>query len=223
MALPAYRLSCRIRSHGIDYEAPREEPSAALARGGAMSVPSRSIEGRGAAPLGGTVTAALIIVIPLALATHLLRRAARHHRTVAHRARRAAVRAAARADGDGHADLDRARPFGADLSVHPFRCRSEDGRLEAVHQHRPLRDHGDSVLHPGRQFSHYRRRGAPHDRFRHFADRSLVWRAGAGRRRRLRVVRRDLRLVGSDRRRHRLDHVAGAAGEAAIRRVSAPA
>ena len=93
--------------------------------------------------------------------------------------------------------------------------------LEAVHQHRPLRDHGDPVLHPGRQFSHHRRRRAPHDRFRHLADRALVWRARPGRRRRLRAVCRDLRLLGRDRRRHRLDHAAGDVAErlsAAFRR-----
>ena len=43
------------------------------------------------------------------------------------------------------------------------------GGAEAVHRHREVRDHGDPVLHPGRQLPHPWRRRAPHDRFRHLA------------------------------------------------------
>jgi len=93
---------------------------------------------------------------------HLRAGALRRHRAVPVNAHGAAVRAAARPDGDRHADLDRARPVGAHISVHPVERRSQDGRAQAVHQHRPLRDHGDPILHPGRQLSHFRWGGAAH-------------------------------------------------------------
>ena len=96
----------------------------------------------------------------------LLRGTAARDRAVAHRARRAFVRVAAGADGVRHADLDRARAFGPRLFVHPFRRRSEDGRAEIVHQPRPFRDHGDSVLHSRRQSADDRRRRPAHDRLR---------------------------------------------------------
>ena len=177
----------------------------------------KSVAGR----RSGAIMATLIVAVPLVLALVCvlarldiieLSQSVRAELLFAH---------AARPDGDRHADLDRARAVGADLSVHSLQRRSEDGGAETLHQHRPLRDHGDPVLHPGRQFSHLRRGGAPHDRFRHLADRALVWRPRPRRRRRLRAVRGDFRLVGGDRGRHRLDHPAGDRAErlsAALRR-----
>src|SRR5581483_10880417 len=47
----------------------------------------------------------------------LLRRTAAYHRAVTYRAGRASVCLAAGADGDRHADFDRAWPVGADLFV----------------------------------------------------------------------------------------------------------
>src|SRR3954449_9600885 len=60
--------------------------------------------------------------------------------------------AADRADADGHADLDRARHDGSDLHLHHDQRADRVGRAEAVHRHRQFRDHGDPVLHSGRQF-----------------------------------------------------------------------
>ena len=80
---------------------------------------------------------------------------------------------------------------------------------EAVHRHRELRDHGDPVLHPGRQFPHPWRRRAPDDRFRDLADRALARRTGACRHRRLRDVRAGVRLERRHRRGDRRDRAAG--------------
>jgi hypothetical protein len=82
-------------------------------------------------------------------------------------------------DADRHADLDFARPDGADLPVHADRSADGFGGAEAVHRHREVRDHGDSVLHSGRQFPDSRRRGAAHDRLRH-RDASAIGHGGLG-------------------------------------------
>jgi hypothetical protein len=66
------------------------------------------------------------------------------------------VRAFARADGLRNADFDRARPIGADLFVHSFRCQPEDGGPEIIHKHQSFRDHGDPFLYPGGKLSHRR-------------------------------------------------------------------
>jgi hypothetical protein len=65
---------------------------------------------------------------------------------------------------------------------------------EAVHRHREVRDHGDPVLHPGRQFPHAWRRGR---RMINFATdgRPLAWRSRPRRRDGLRAVRRVSRLL----------------------------
>ena len=60
--------------------------------------------------------------------------AARPDRAAAGHARRHRVRAAARADADRHAGLDRARPDRADLHVHADRRADRIGRAEAVHR-----------------------------------------------------------------------------------------
>ena len=72
-----------------------------------------------------------------------------------------------------------------------------------------LRDHGDPVLHPGRQFPHPWRRRAADDRFRDLAGRALAWRAGARRHRGLRDVRAGLRIERRHRRRDRRHRAAG--------------
>ena len=79
-------------------------------------------------------------------------------------------------DAHRHADLDRARPDGAYLPVHADRSADRRGGAEAVHRHREVRDHGDPVLYPRRQFPDARRRREAHDRVRH----SLVghWHGG---------------------------------------------
>ena len=81
--------------------------------------------------------------------------------------------------------------------------------------HRELRDHGDPVLHSGRQFPDPWRRRSPHDRVCHLDGRPLVWRPGSRRRDGLRAVCRRVRLFARDRGRDRLDHAAGD-GEAGL-------
>ncbi len=82
-------------------------------------------------------------------------------------------------------------------------------RAQALHRHREVRDHGDPVLHPRRQFPHPRRRGAADDQLRDVDGRPLVRRAGARGRDGLRAVCGRLRLVAGHRGRDRLDHPAG--------------
>ena len=85
----------------------------------------------------------------------------------------------------------------------------EVGGAEAVHRHRQVRDHGDPVLHPGRQFPHPWRRRAPHDRIRALDGRPWYGGLGLAGRDGLRAVCRGVGLLAGDRGRHRLDHAAG--------------
>ncbi len=73
------------------------------------------------------------------------------------------LRAADRPDADRHADLDLARPHRSHVPLHDDRRADRVGGAEAVHRHREVRDHGDSVLHPGRQLPDPRRRGEADD------------------------------------------------------------
>src|SRR4051812_15672570 len=83
---------------------------------------------------------------------------------------------AAGADADRHADFDFARPDGADLPVHDDAGADRVGGAEAIHRHREVRDHGDPVLHFGRQLPDPWRRGAAHDQFRVVHGGPLAWR-----------------------------------------------
>ena len=178
---------------------------------------------RAAALSATAITATLIIVIPIALA--LICFAARLHIIELSHTVRAellfALLLALMASG-----MPISIALGLSVLTYLFILSDVDPKMvgpETVHQYRPLRDHGDPVFHPGRQFPHCRRRGAPHDRFCLLADRALVWRPRACRRCRVCSVCGDLRLVGRDRRRHRLDHPAGLGRSKAIRRVFPPA
>ena len=114
-----------------------------------------------------------------------------------------------RADADRHPGLDRARPHGADVPVPADVGAGRVGRAEAVHRHREVRDHGDPVLHPGRQLPHARGRGAADDPLRDDAGRPLPRRPRARGHHRLRDVRSGVRVVGGDGRGDRLDPAAG--------------
>ena len=133
------------------------------------------------------------------------------------------LRAAVRPDADRHADLDLARPHRAHVPLHDDDGADRVGRAEALHRHREVRDHGDPVLHPRRQLPHARRRRAADDRLRVVDGRPLGRRPRSRRRDGLRAVRRRVRQLAGDGRRHRLDHPAGDGRSRASRRASAPA
>src|ERR1700710_1688164 len=78
--------------------------------------------------------------------------------------RRHYFRTAVRADADGHADFDFARPHRADLPVHDDPGADRKRRTEIVLRPRQFRYHGDSIFHPGRYFPDPWRRGAADDR-----------------------------------------------------------
>ena len=142
-----------------------------------------------------------------------LRRAChRSHRAATGHARGHYVCPAHCADVDRYAGIDFARPHRAHLHVHADRRAHGIGCAQAVHGAGKLRDHGDPVLHPGRKFSHPRRRRAPHDRFRDRHGRALVWRLGASGGSRLRAVCRGVWIVPRDGGRNRLRHPAGDGG-----------
>ena len=131
VALPADRATSRIRATASNtrLRRPRSRRRAApRRRAGAMTGHSEALAPR---PRSGAVMAMLIIVVPLALA--LVCVLARLDIIELSQSTRAALlfAHAARPDGDRHADLDRARPLGAHLSVHPLQRRSQDGRARS--------------------------------------------------------------------------------------------
>ena len=119
------------------------------------------------------------------------------------------LRAARRADADGHADLDCARPDRADVPVLHDHGADRIGGAETVHRHREVRDHGDPVLYSGRQFPHPWRRRAANDRVRANDDRPLGGRPRHRGHDGGRAVLGRLRIVAGDGGRDRFDHAAG--------------
>src|SRR5665647_1974642 len=93
---------------------------------------------------------------------------------VARDEQRVDLRPADRADAHRHADLDRARPHRAQLSLRDDRGADRSGGAQAVHRDRELRDHGDPVLHPGRQLPDAWWRRPPHDPLCHHDGRPSV-------------------------------------------------
>ena len=214
------------QGHGIEYEEPHDAPHAgrdAGRRGGAMTALSQTSKPAAPRPLGDSHHRGADVLMPIALA--LLCFAARLHIIELSHTVRAellfALLLALMASG-----MPISIALGLSVLTYLFILSDVDPKMVGLKLFTSI-DRFEIMAIPFFILAgNFLTAGGVARRMIDFAS-SLIghWYGGLGprRRRRLRAVRGDFRLVGRDRRRHRLDHPAGAWWSRAIRRASPPA